>query len=913
MYNFKTAAFRWLLSNNSLFVAFFFVFPGLHAQDIARQVIEVAFDSADPRAATVRHTLYFRTPFHAGDTLWFYDYLNAYASIRSDLAGAIADHYKLEFHFSSEKERGHTKPLPPDAYRTLRRRDFTAVIPASEGRVLQLRYRIRLPLAKFTGLGYEKGKIHLLEFFWQPVAVIDGRPLFYTNKNLDDRPQLAVPTEIRITPATLFPYWESNARVEIRGDTVRLTHPRTRIEIIGSVRPFERYAFENRTVVLEKGREDPTATVLALDEIFRYLDKEGFPAASKIFITRRDLRQNPVFGADMLPVLNPFPEGFGLRMNLLKQILYKSGKELLWDNRRDHSIVTGLWQYYIKKYVSVRYPQVRLTGNPVRFPVVRSYYFVQAPYTEKYKQMYLYMARMNRDQALRLPADSLTLFNRNVTAPYKAALGWEYFFERVGDGTAKALTAKWFHKARTRYAGTDDFTAMMRAFPEACFLCGDYYRTAKKTDFVLRRKGDALHIRNRSGFALPYTLERRYADGTADTLWQPPLRRDTLIPADAPSFSYATVNAANPLPEINEKDNLAPRTKKPVKIRFWQDLEDAHSLQLFLNPDVDYNYYDGVILGMSLNNKTFFDKKFAWEIIPEYGLKSGYFSGYVSFKYKKHFVRPFLHGFSVGGYYSTYQYAHGKPYRSYSIYTTLSHKNRREKFFRENDITLEWLSLHKEADTSGITASYRLLMLSETYERRGLLKNMKAKVTAEWHPRFFKIHGDFRFRRFIDKVRQFEWRMFAGWMPYNRTGTDYFSFALSRPVDYLFKYNYYGRSETSGIFYQQYVYAEGAFKIFFDDQYADRWMWTHNIYIGIWKRLNAFADFGWMKHSGRPVAFHYDAGLRYYLVPDYIEFYFPLYYDGRFVPFDKTYFSYIRIMFVFDLPGLAKMFTRSWY
>ncbi|NPA42676.1 MAG: hypothetical protein GXO27_01425 [Chlorobi bacterium] len=911
----KTAVRRRHLSNCKILLLWWSLAPLLlPAQHPLFQDIFLRFDPDEPREGEVTHRLIFDRPLRPGDTLWFYDYLHAYSNPRTSLGEAIAGHYKLEFHFAKRKERGFLIPRPDSAYVIVRHAGLTGFVMRDSVSEAVFRYRIRLPSAKFTGLGAGKDFIHWRDFFLQPLVYTSRGPLRYAHKNLDDRPHLPLPTRIRITPSSLYPHWQSNARIRRRGDTIELTHPHNGIEFLAGRRPFTLIHRDSFTLVLEEGvlDRDLPATAQAWDSLIVFLKNRGFPLPSKILVTRRDLRIRPVYGLDMLPVLNPFPRDFQLHTRLLKQILYKGGRELFWDARADRSVWTGLWQFYMKKYVETEFPEVRLTGNPVRWPVVRGYYMFNAPYTAKYKQAYLYMARMNRDQALRLPADSLTLFNRKITHPYKAALGWEWVYDRLGDSLFTALVRRQLEIARTRYVLTEDWQAALirRGGQEACFPCGDFYRTAFKADYALRHKGDSLRIRMKGDLAIPLTLER-HDEASMSVRRLPPLRRDTALAA--PSARYYTLNARNPLPEIREKDNLAPRRRKPVKIRLWQDLEDPHSVQLFVNPDADYNYYNGLILGMSLNNRTFFDKPLVWEIIPDYGFKSRTLNGYASFKWKKHFVRPYLHGFSVGGYFSSYHYDTGKPYRNMSLYATLSHKNRKAKFFRENDLTLEWLRLERDDALFPVTSRYGVVILSDTWRSRGLLKNTRWKTSAEWHPLFAKIYTDFRFRRFVDKVRQVEWRIFAGWMPYNRTGTDFFSFALSRPTDYLFKHNYYGRSENSGIFYQQYVYAEGAFKVFFSDQYADRWIFTHNIYIGLWKRLNLFADFGWLKHTGSPTAFHYDGGLRYYLVPDYIEFYFPLFYDGRLIPLDRTYPSRIRIMFVFDIQGLTKMFTRSWY
>ncbi len=898
--------------------SYFLILP-VTAQRVAKQEIEVRFDPKNPAIARVIHTLYFASEISPADTLRFYNFADAYGDIHSQLGRSVAGHYKLEFHFSSEKERGYLKMLPSKAYYFIKTEGFISIIPNHTVKVLQLQYQLKLPDIKFTGLGYGKEKYHLSEFFLQETVHVKGKTLLYQNKNLNDRPHQKTPTEIVIRHPDGRYHWQSNGKIFLGKDFVIIKHPNTQIEIVGTTTPFVQYKIKNHTIVLEHSVfTGPTVrTALALDKILNFLHEKQFPLPEKILITRRDLNQNPVYGVDWLPVLNPFPENFKTETSLLKQILYKSGEQLYWDRRKDHSIFTGLWQYYIKKYIEQYHPEMRLTGKPVKWPLLKNYHLLNIPYTQKFKQTYMYIARMNRDQALSLPADSLTRFNRNAANPFKAALTWEFIAQYENEHTFRHIMRQWFERAENHYVNADTLRFLLneKTGDKLDFLFTDYFHTARKIDFKLKIQHQAdssihLKIKNKTSLNIPVSLETYHDSVTRKFL--PGFKNDTLVQVGS-GVRYLTLNAWNPLPEILEKDNFVPLEKRPVKIRFFQDLEDPHSIQLFINPDFDYNYYDGIILGLGLSNQTFFDKAFTWMIIPNYGIKSRYWGGFASVKYKKHFVKPLLHGFSLGGYIDSYHYAPEKTYTSYSLYATLSHKNRREKFFKENDLSLEWLHVNKETFPQDATSRYGVLILRNTFKSRGLLKQTLWTGSIEYHPQFVKLQTDFRFRTFMDKFRQIEWRIFAGWMPKNRTGNDYFSFALSRPTDYLFKYNYYGRSETSGLFHQQYIFAEGAFKIFYDDQYADRWMFVHNVYLGIYKRFNLFVDFGWMKSRNTPVRFRYDAGLRYYLVPDFFELFFPVYYDGRFVDFNHHYWHNIRIMFVFDLPGLFKMFTRSWY
>ena len=77
---------------------------------------------------------------------------------------------------------------------------------------------------------------------------------------------------------------------------------------------------------------------------------------------------------------------------------------------------------------------------------------------------------------------------------------------------------------------------------------------------------------------------------------------------------------------------------------------------------------------------------------------------------------------------------------------------------------------------------------------------------------FGKVATELHFRKLFKNNRQISFRLYAGAFVYNNTNTTFFSFGLDRPNDYMFDYNLLGRSETTGIYSQQYVYGEGGFK-----------------------------------------------------------------------------------------------------
>jgi hypothetical protein len=177
---------------------------------------------------------------------------------------------------------------------------------------------------------------------------------------------------------------------------------------------------------------------------------------------------------------------------------------------------------------------------------------------------------------------------------------------------------------------------------------------------------------------------------------------------------------------------------------------------------------------------------------------------------------------------------------------------------------------------------------------------------------FGKAIFEGNFRRVFADNRAIDLRLYAGTFLYNRTSDDYFSFALDRPTDYLFDYEYYGRSESTGLFSQQLIVSEGGFKSRLDTPFANQWITTLNAGVNIWNWIEAYADAGLMKNRHTDARFLYDSGIRLNLVPDYFELYFPVYSSNGW-EFQNDYGKRIRFVVTLDPKILVNLFTRKWF
>jgi len=178
---------------------------------------------------------------------------------------------------------------------------------------------------------------------------------------------------------------------------------------------------------------------------------------------------------------------------------------------------------------------------------------------------------------------------------------------------------------------------------------------------------------------------------------------------------------------------------------------------------------------------------------------------------------------------------------------------------------------------------------------------------------FSKLAIDFRYRKLTDTDRQYDFRAYFGTFLNNRTNTDFFSFSLDRPSDYLFDYEFLGRSEESGFFSQQIIIAEGGFKSMFDNPYANQWMFTLNGSIGIWRWVEAYADAGFYKNKTFDPKFRYDSGIRFNFIHNFLEVYFPIQSSLGFEPTQSAYGSKIRFVLTIDPKRIINFVRRGFF
>ncbi|RED42644.1 hypothetical protein DFQ10_10851 [Winogradskyella eximia] len=891
--------------------------------------------------------------------IYLNDWNNSYSTKSTPLAKRFEEEFSTKFHLAKSEQRGFTvitsiKNENNTPLQHQRLKDHIDVIKVTLETPLQpnasysikLNYQLLIPDATFTGYGFSKTNDFDLKYWYITPAVYDGQWQYYSNKNLDD---LFVPKSdviLRITHprnykvSSELDFNAANSNKEDKTQTTILSG-KDRIDTYLSLKKLPKYNFVQTddfiliSNISEKGLQGP-AKALLTDRVTRYLTKHlGTYPHKQLLVSSIDYQKNPLYGLNQLPAFfRPFPNDFQYELKLVKTALKKYIDNILLLNpRKEHWLSEGLQIYYLIKYVEEYYPDMKLIGTLADIWGIKAFHAADLKFNFQYFLYSMEVARKNIDQPLTTSKDSLTKFNANIAVKYKAGVGLNYLDQFTEDIELPQLITEFLQDNQLKSITISDFESYItsKTKKDIRWFFTDYVNTRKKIDFKIKSIktiGDSLQltIKNKRDNAMPISLYKLQNDSVTDHLWMENIKGTKTIMLPKDNTEKFSLDYDNVIPEFNQRDNFKAikgsfLKDKPLQIRLLKDFEDPNYNQIFFMPLVEFNnIYDGLTLGSKMYNKTMLRKRLNYRISPQYATKSRALTGSTSVYYTHNIENKKLYDITYGLAASYESFASDAFFTR--IRPSLSFNFRDDSDFRSNQrdqIMARYVSIKRELGKDATVLidepDYGVFNLRYTHSNPGIINYSKFNTDLQIADKFSKISFNYEFRELTKNNRNINFRFFAGYFLENNSdpGSNYFSFALDRPTDYLFDFNYLGRSESAGLFSQQIIIAEGGFKSKLDTPFANQWMTTANFSTSIWRYIQFYGDVGLVKNKYQNAKFLYDSGIRLNLVEDYFEIYFPMYSNLGWEVGEQNYDQRIRFMFTVDPNVLLGLFRRKWY
>ena len=894
-------------------------------------------------------TVYFNTSNSIISELYLHNWGNSFIDNETPLAKRFIEDYKNDFSFSKDKDKGfsYIKNLTINnnqvTYKEKKEHSDIVKVNLNEklhpndSLIINTSYFIKIPNARYTGYGKTKTGYHL-RFWYITPAIFDGNWQLMSNLNLDDLFEDLSNYKITIeVPKNYF--IESNLyqyKTEEKNFTSYYLVGGKKKDIIlhiDSLKTFKSFKIKDKEIKTDSylksipNKETTKIIDRQIQFIENFIGKHPHP---EILVDARTVNKNSLHEIYGLPKwLKPFPNNFRWETGFFKALVQKYFDDVIIQNtRKDYWLTDGLQTFLMMEYIKEYYPDVTVLGKYSNFWPIKSYNISQLKQNDKYSLVYQFSSRKFYDQSLTTASDSLSNFNRKVVSKYKAGLGFKYLQNFIGDSILKKSVKEFYIKHQLKPSTSSDFANIIQknTIKDLQWFFGDYITTNKKIDYKINKVSfsknkDSLFvtIKNKRNFSAPVALYGIQKKEVKFKTWVTGIDSTKTVKIKRGDFKKLALNYENIYPEFNSLDNFRNVNNnlinKPLQFRFFKDFENPYYNQLFYYPDFKYNLYDGLILGVNINNRSIVNRNFEFSITPNYSTKSQNLTGSFVVAYN-HFLKNqdlYKIRYGVGG--SNFHYAPELGYNTFFPFINFQFRRNSLRDIGSKSFTARLISVNKEIPSGEIKSDkdkYNIFNLRYINNKFDAIKSIRYALNAELNSNFSKLSTDIRYKKFFATDKSYEVRFFGGLFITNNTDGDYFSFGLNRINDYLFEQNLFGRSENEGIFSQQFVVGQGGFKSNFKQPYyANQLITSLNTSISIWKWAEVYNDVAMLKNKNSSPKYFYENGIRLNFLPDIFEFYLPIYTNEGFEVTKEAYPSKIRFIITTDIDQIYNFIRRG--
>ncbi|MFA5298217.1 MAG: aminopeptidase, partial [Lutibacter sp.] len=604
--------------------------------------ILATLDTEDDELKIQQEIIFYNKSDSLLNEIYFHNWANAYKDKNTPLANRFIENYSKSFHFTTEKNRGDSKINSISINYDLVTWEITdknpdilkinLMQPLKPGDSVKIiaTYTIKIPNDKFTSYGANKTGFNLRYWYLIP-AVFDEKWQIYNNLDLDDLYvdftnyfiKIKVPKEYTVNSDLLISYDSVNNIKEYKLSG----RNRQDIELnISKTNDFIEYKSSPVSILtnMDSKKLDVAAKTEIINRELSFIQSYlGAYPNEKLFINKIEYDKNPVYGFNQLPsFLKPFSDTFEWDIQLFKILSRKYiDNVFLFNKREDAWLADGLQTYLMIKYVEKYYPKVKAIGDISKLWGIKNFNLAKINFNDKYAFVYQFASRKNLDQSLTTPADSLSNFNRKIVNKYKAGIGIRYLENYLGEPAISSAIKDFSKKYTEKETSSNLFLAQIQT-PEdkdIDWFKTDYLNTSKKIDYTIKKivkKNDSLEISilNKRHFTAPIQLYGIYGKEIKFKKWLNGIDSITKITIPTDGFDRLSLNYEFYLPEYNLRNNWKNIDKRlfnrPLQLKFMKDIENPYYNQFFYTPEARFNYYDGLILGLAISNKTILNKSF---------------------------------------------------------------------------------------------------------------------------------------------------------------------------------------------------------------------------------------------------------------------------------------------------------------
>ncbi|HBK83810.1 MAG TPA: aminopeptidase, partial [Flavobacterium sp.] len=743
---------------------------------------------------------------------------------------------------------------------------------------IKIYYELKIPNDKFTNYGFNnEGQIYLKDCFLSICRFENNHFLLQSNENLDDISNSNASYSLDIEIPNNYILISDLKEVALQNVNnlkkyILKENSRQSFSIVllpESKNNYNNYKNDKAEVVsnLNDKRLNEIQIALIIDKITSFVSDElGYKSSKKVLVSKEDYAKNPFYGVNQLPsFINPFPDEFIFEIKFIKTYLAQLLKENIQINHRnDHWIEEGIQQFILTKYIEINYPKFNMLGSLSKIKLLKGYNIINTDFNDQFYYLHTLMTRKNLDQPLGDAKNTFVKFNEQIAGKYRAGLNLNYLDAYLENNIVKNSISEFMNLNQNSQTSKHDFKYILQK--NSSKKIDWFFKTlVEKRDLIdfkfgsIKSSNDSLavSIKNKTKANVPIPLYGIHNDSIVFKKWIENVKTDTTIVVSKDNIEKLVLNYKKEVPENNLRNNWYATkgflfNHRPLKFNFLKDLENPYYNQVFYVPSFEFNLYDGMKFGIKFNNKSILDKPFTFNITPEYSTNTQKIVGAVSGLVNQNIRDGRLYNIKYSVSASTSHYA---PQALYTrIIPRISFRFRDENFRNNKNEVIQLTQYYVNREKSNYTQenttqNYSIFNARYFNIQSEVTKHFAFNTDLQVSGTFGKIATEIEYRKLFEDNRRITMRFYFGAFMYNDIRSDFFSFGIDRTTDYLFNYNLLGRSESTGLFSQQYVAADGGFKTKFQNSFANQWITSINSSFNIWNWIEIYGDVGAFKNK----------------------------------------------------------------
>ncbi len=885
------------------------------------------------------------------DTIKLLNWTAAYKNRNTPLAKRKLEDRKNDLHFATQKNLGSIENLEikigsqdiieAHAFSENIFLPLSSSLKSGEKIKISLQYLINLPSPKFTGYGSD-GKKWMLKYFF---IVPDGfeEPLkkerFYLDIEENQSPGIYWKVNLNIPPnysslsnlKEIQPnYFEGILKNDPEFLISENHFPKITAQVDGEITAID-FGYN-----LSESEKQNLEFYLPLHLNF-IKSKTGF-LPQKIFVTEK-FRDNENFsGISDLKFwkfkYQLFSDAEKSDLNYFSILSKKSVEQAtIFEKSKDHWLTNGLKTYLEIEYVNRYYKEKKLLGdlpeniNIFGFKPLKLFYASDLKLAERYGLTYQYIMNQNLDQRIAEPYEKLSNFNANAISHFETGSLFSFIAEKMGKEKFDDFIKDYLLKNSGNQIDQKDFLdhlSLESGYSSDFF--DPFIQKKNRVNFKLKRYAKTddefqVKISKNTDLNIPFKIETETETGEIKEFWfDTDDSKDTKVyNIPQSNAEKIVVNSNYIFPENNFRDNyrytkgLFANTKK-IKLKLFKDIPNPEFNEIYLNPRLNFNAYDKVLVGLNFRNTSFFERKFNYSFTPYFSSGTGKLTGSGGLAYSFQPADSFYRSLDVGVSGSYFHYDYDLTYRKFSAFASFNFtKNPRSDVGRSLALSYNFFDKDVNPKMSQTEyAKYNLWNLGYGYADRRIIHEKSFSTNLQWMEDFQKISAEAFYRWEYAQDKKVSFRFFGGYFITNKTKNDLFDYGISRVSNYAFSYGLLGQSATTGLLSQQLILAEGGFKSYVGKS-ANQWITSVNVDSHVWRWFNIYADAGVYKNRSLDPKFIWDSGVKVKVIPDFLEVYFPIQSSLGFEPSFKDYGSRIRFTLVLNFNAVTNYFRRGWF